>query len=126
MATSLPNLLDTLPRDELERISHEYSEWYNEMLSKYYDDFGIDNDSTRAFEDVSEVVRFFKTAIEWWGDRIPVQINAALFTPLEAVKAWTCNGQIRSLRSRFLETGIPEKYLDDPEKINEHDDDLES
>lgn len=116
MSQSFVQSIDGLPAAERAALSHKYSTWYNLLLQLYKKDFAIkDNDDCkREFRNEDEVIVFFRAALLWWYKKKPVL--GSTVTPLDAMKTWTCLGQIASLERRLRETGIPIDRL----KINEH------
>jgi hypothetical protein len=106
---SLTELLDKLPKNEIAEISANYSKWYNLLLKLYAKDFDIEDSTVKDFENANEVVRFFQTAIDWWEKKKP--IKNTIFTPLDSIKMWTCNGQIAELKRKYSNTGLPPERL---------------
>lgn len=116
MSKSLPEILDQFPLEERAQLSDQYAKWYNVLLKLYAQDFSIseDDDCKRTFKSEEQVVLFFQTALMWWYNKKPVLTDPV--SPLDAIKTWTCLGQIQALKNKLEETGIPIEHL----KLNEH------
>lgn len=111
MSASLPEMLDQIPIEERAKLSEEYSKWYNLLLKLYAIDFEIapEDDCKRTFKSEEQVILFFKTALMWWYNKKPILKDPV--SPLDAIKTWTCLGQIKALKVKLEATNIPIERL---------------
>lgn len=108
---TLPQLLDEFPIAERTKLSEQYSQWYNSLMQLYKTDFSIaeNDDCKRNYKSQEEVVLFFRLALMWWYKNKPVITDVV--SPLDAIKTWTCLGQIQALKNKLEETGIELSHL---------------
>lgn len=136
-AVTLPELLDQLPLQDRTRINDAYVKWYNLLIRLYKKHFDLEDADAadqkrpggrdrymRKFRDVGEVIIFFREAILWWHRRKPNL--GELVEPLDAIKTWTCLGQIRALKDRCEAAGVEVGQLKIDENIGKPQRDLKS